>query len=140
MSARKPLSNAKQIRQSIANLSRDPFKEILSDLINSLPNKAEIKDWARDNPDKLFHAISRITPLAGYQEKVVHGHNHLIAISLMSDSQLAQRLIEVQHSINDLLVDSADGINTINSNINVSRGTISPININKKPLVIDNDK
>lgn len=88
-------SDALAIRAEIEVLSRNPFRDILSELVECLPDLERIKEWAKEDPGKLIHSISKITPLAGYKEQVTHEHNTLVQIGMMSDSQLDAKLREL---------------------------------------------
>lgn len=94
--ARHPLSDMPAIQAEIEALSRNPFRGILASLLEALPDDKTLAYWARENPEKLFSSIAKITPLAGYNETITHEHNHMIAITQMSDSQIEARLLELQ--------------------------------------------
>ena len=74
------------------NLSRSPFREILSDLVQAAPKLQRFRQWARKHPDRWGQLVKTFAGLSGYADKTEHHTTGLLAVMHMSDSQLEKAL------------------------------------------------
>lgn len=89
---------AERTRLALVSGSRDPFISSLERLLGAHPTDTRLAEWAGDQPDRYFSALSQVAKLAGYTEKMeTQGH-----IDLASKSDA-----EIQAMIDDALADRA---------------------------------
>lgn len=76
------------------NLSRSPFREILSDLVQSKPSLNRFRAWARKHPDRWGQLVKTMAGLSGYADRTETHSTGLLAIMQMSDSQIEKALLD----------------------------------------------
>jgi hypothetical protein len=86
------------VREQLDNLSRNPFRDVLAQLIEVAPEPAEMKEWAKRCPDRLAQAVAIWARLAGYNEKLEVEANVTAHVKDMSDLELQQRLAELERA------------------------------------------
>jgi hypothetical protein len=79
--------------------SRQPFMEILSELIQGIPTPESIKAFANEHPDRWVNAIRTMGNLAGYHDKLEIEGNIALDINKMGDAQLLEKLDELSGQI-----------------------------------------
>ena len=75
--------------------SREPFRELLEVFLKAAPTSEEVAEVARRAPDRFIQAVTMLSKLSGYHEKMQVDHNHthkVMALMQLSDSQLMDRL------------------------------------------------
>lgn len=83
--------DGKEILHNIELAQRTPFMQLLATYLDCVPDRATIAEFAKQYPDRYFKVLALITPLAGYNETVVHEHNHLVEIHGLSDAEIILR-------------------------------------------------
>lgn len=71
-------------------LSREPFREILADLLDCKPDLESLHEYANKSPDRWAQAVAIFSRISGYQDKQVieHEHNFYVHLREMSDVEL----------------------------------------------------
>jgi hypothetical protein len=71
-------------------LSREPFREVLADLLHCKPDLESLKEYANRSPDRWAQAVAIFSRISGYQDKQVieHEHNFYVHLREMSDAEL----------------------------------------------------
>ena len=95
MSARPPQLDGDRIAAAITNLSRAPFREVLSHFIEAEPDVASVKEFAMKYPDRWAQALAMLGRLGGYHDKLQVDTSIAVTISQLSDSQLQERLVDL---------------------------------------------
>lgn len=82
-----------EIEEQLANLDREPFRELLNECLRAFPDCEDMKEFFAKYPDRAAQTITQLARLAGYTEKTEVTHNNVfLAVKAMSDSELAIRL------------------------------------------------
>lgn len=84
------------IRSKLELYSRQPFLDLVAELMNAAPNYRDLLAFARERPDKWVAAISQAAKLAGFADRSEVQHSVYVEVHQMSDSQLLDRLAEMQ--------------------------------------------
>lgn len=85
------------IGRHIAALARQPFKDLLTEMIGARPTPEAIRRFADKYPDRWAQAISILGGLAGYERGVVEVN--VFNIKGLSDADLMRRLAEVEEQL-----------------------------------------
>jgi hypothetical protein len=79
-----------ELRDNLEALSRQPFGDVLSSLLQARPGQAELCEWAAERPDRWALAVKIFASLAGYTEQVdVHQH---VVVEHLGDAEILARL------------------------------------------------
>ncbi len=92
MGAQPPQLDGDMIAAHVANLSREPFRDLLMRLLECEPDPEKVKAYAEKYPDKWGQLLSMIGRLAGYHERLEVANSHVVALAQLSDSELMGRL------------------------------------------------
>ncbi len=92
MGAQPPRLDGDQVAAHVANLSREPFRDLLMRLLEAEPDAEKVKAYAEKYPDKWGQLLSMIGRLAGYHERLEVANSHVVALAQLSDSELMGRL------------------------------------------------
>lgn len=95
MGARPPQLDGDKIAAHVANLSREPFRDVLERLLGAEPSAEKVRGFAEKYPDRWAQACAIFGRLGGYHEKaqVSHHHTHaMIELTQLSDAELSERL------------------------------------------------
>lgn len=87
------LSVSKQIQE----LNRSPFRVELARLLDCSPTDAALRKFAKKSPDRWAQAISILSKLSGFSEKHITEHNVNVVIATLSDAELNDRLLMLEH-------------------------------------------
>ncbi len=102
MGARPPRLDGDMIAAHVANLSREPFRDVLKRLLQAEPSVEAVLAYAERHPDRWGQLVTMIGKLAGYHERLEVESSHSVALRQLSDSELMGRL---QESLGQLGVD-----------------------------------
>jgi hypothetical protein len=104
--------NAKKVLAEIQTMSREPFREQLSDFLAAAPDLASIKLFARKNPDKWAGAVKTLSSMAGYQDQTSpQGDTNIyMQINQLPDSELQHKLTETLASLERMKEENAGNI------------------------------
>ncbi len=92
----------KQLRQQIWDHHRDPFKEVLVDLLQNRPSGLALKRLANE-PESWARTVNTIGQLSGYHPKVEHDVKGTIHhIHAMSDLELQAAYEDMQRELEQL--------------------------------------
>jgi hypothetical protein len=87
---KRPSPDREALRREIDALSRNPFRTVLVDFLESSPSPGAIRKAAQKSPDRWTQALSIISKLAGFNEKLeIEG---TVRAERMSDSEIEQRI------------------------------------------------
>lgn len=97
----RPHWNAEILRNRLRHYDREPFLELLAVWLEQMPEPEVIAKWARAYPDRWVNSMRAITDMAGFASKTESTLNLNVNVSEMSDSQIEDRLRELQERVND---------------------------------------
>ncbi len=80
------------IAAHVANLSREPFRDLLMRLLEAEPDAEKVKDYAEKYPDRWGQLVTMVAKLSGYHERLEVANSHVVALAQLSDSELMGRL------------------------------------------------
>ena len=101
---RKPRFDSEELLSEFSAYSRQPYVEILAEMVQCIPTPDALQDFADAHPDRWANAVSTMSKLAGYHEKLeIHGNVNM-DIRVMGDAQLMARNKEVDQKLVDLAV------------------------------------
>lgn len=90
----------------ISTLDRGLFHKELGKVLACAPTAAALHEYAQKNPDRYYQALAIVARLAGYSERPEDGASKaslFTHISSMSDSELADRLAQMDAKLDELL-------------------------------------
>lgn len=101
------MGNTKFVRQiktedieaELHQLSRDPFRRELAKLLGNAPSDDALTRIAERNPDRWAQALAILGKLAGFSDKLEVQANVHAQLSSMSDSELEQRLRDLERQV-----------------------------------------
>lgn len=96
------MKRAKFMEQALM-LSREPFREVMAELLEARPTVAQIRKFARERPDKWAHCLSIVGRLSGYGDRVEHEHNFNVRVMQMSDAEVELEL----RKLSDLAIEGS---------------------------------
>jgi len=102
MAAKPPQLDGDEIAAAITNLSREPFRGVLSRLIEAEPDVKDVLEFAKKYPDRWAQSLAIVGRLSGFTEKLEVETNIAVNITHMSDSQLVSEIDELEHQIKAL--------------------------------------
>lgn len=82
--------------------SRQPFIEIMAELISGIPTPENIHAFANDHPDRWAQCIKTMANLSGYHDKLEIKGNVLEDMNKLGDAQLIARLKELGDKIDSM--------------------------------------
>ena len=85
-----------ELRANLEQYSRQPFMNLLTDMIGAQPTERELRTWAARAPDRWAHAIEIFAKLGGFTEKREVTHSFIMNLMNMGDAQIQQALIELE--------------------------------------------
>ncbi len=89
-----PRLDGKAVAAHIDQLSREPFRALLTRLLECEPDPEKVKAYAEKFPAKWGQLLSMIGRLAGYHERLEVANSHVVALAQLSDAELMGRLQE----------------------------------------------
>ena len=107
MGARPPQLDGDGIALAVSKLSREPFQEVLTHLLEAAPNRDDVHAFAKRYPDRWAQAVTILARLGGYHDKVQIDATVSLDVARMSDAQLLQRLGETEEGLAALQADKA---------------------------------
>jgi hypothetical protein len=90
--------NADEVRAALDQQSRDPFRDLLADVLGSAPAPEAMHALAQRNPDRYGQLLAIVARLAGYNEKLEVEANVTTRVKDMSDAELELRLAELERA------------------------------------------
>ncbi len=94
MAARPPRLDGDMIAAHVANLSREPFRDVLKRLLQAEPSVEAVLAYAERHPDRWGQLVTMIAKLSGFNERLEVETSHSVALAQLSDSELMGRLQE----------------------------------------------
>ncbi len=85
--------------------SREPFTDVLAALIGALPDPKAMQFFANRYPNKWAQAVAIFAKLAGYHDKMEVKGIIAVNVSMMSDSQLLEKLSENERQMAEISVE-----------------------------------
>ena len=96
MGARPPRLDGDGIALAISKLSREPFQEVLTLLIEAAPDREDVHAFAKRYPDRWAQAVAILARLGGYHDKLQIDASITLDVARMSDAELLQRYAETE--------------------------------------------
>ena len=87
---------------AVSKLSREPFQEVLTHLLEAAPNREDVHAFAKRYPDRWAQAVAILARLGGYHDKLQIDATVILDVARMSDAELLQRHAEVEKELTDL--------------------------------------
>lgn len=100
--AKKRGFNTNELLSEFQAFSRQPFVEILSELISGVPTPEAIRTFAEDHPDRWVNAVKGMANLAGFHDKLEIEGSLAKDISKLGDAQLIAKLDELGQKIDGM--------------------------------------
>ncbi len=69
-------------------MNREPFKDVLTELLGSRPTKKALEEFANAHPDRWSQAVTLFARMSGFSDKTVVEHNFYHHILEAPDSEL----------------------------------------------------
>tara|TARA_Y100000310_G_scaffold331518_2_gene405223 strand:+ start:45 stop:467 length:423 start_codon:yes stop_codon:yes gene_type:complete len=91
-----------QLYAELTSFSRQPFVEILSEMLQCIPTADALQEFADSHPDRWANAVNTMGKLAGYEQGMDIEGNVLRDITKLGDAQLMQRLAEVEGKLKEM--------------------------------------
>lgn len=85
-----------QLYAELTSFSRQPFIEILSEMLQCIPTPDALQEFADAHPDRWANAINTMGKLAGYEVGMDIDGDVLRDITKLGDAQLMARIQEVE--------------------------------------------
>ena len=102
MGARPPQLNGDEIAEAISRLSREPFQEVLTLLLEAKPDREAVYQFAKKYPDRWAQAVAILARLGGYHDKLEVDAKVTVNMSRLSDMELIGQLAEIQENLTAL--------------------------------------
>ncbi len=99
MGARPPQLDGDEIAGAISRLSREPFQEVLTHLLEARPDREAVHQFAKRYPDRWAQAVAILARLGGYHDKLEVETNITVNLSRLSDMELMERLAETDEKL-----------------------------------------
>ena len=99
MGARPPQLNGDEIASAISRLSREPFQEVLTLLLEARPDREAVYQFAKKYPDRWAQGVAILARLGGYHDKLEIDAKLTVNISRLSDMELMGQLAEIQKNL-----------------------------------------
>src|SRR5262245_7482593 len=90
--------NADEVRAALDGMSRDPFKDLLADILGNAPTPEAIYALAQKNADRYGQLLAIVARLAGYNEKLEVQADVTTHVRDMSDAELQIRIAELERA------------------------------------------
>ena len=87
-------------RQFLEAHNRQPFRDVLDDLLEAKPEVEALQQWARKTPDRWGQAVAIFARLGGYHEKLQVEHE--VRPENLSLAELLERLEGVEEQVRSL--------------------------------------
>lgn len=97
--AHEPQLDADLVRKELENLCRSPFMRELAKVLMSAPSPEAIKAQADKYPDRWGQLLTMLSRLSGFTEKLEIDSNTNLRVTELSDSELMQRLEELNAKV-----------------------------------------
>ena len=108
MGARPPRLDGDEIALAISKLSREPFQEVLTHLLEAAPDVEDVHAFAKRYPDRWAQAVAILARLGGYHDKLQIDATVSLDVARMSDAELLHRLGEIEEGLAALEADNVD--------------------------------
>jgi len=85
------VATPEEIKAQLQEFSREPFTEVLAELLSCKPSLGALQAFANDSPDKWASAMKTVASLAGYHDKLEINQTLSMEVAGLSDSELLAR-------------------------------------------------
>ncbi len=109
MGARPPQLDGDEIAGAISRLSREPFQEVLTLLLEAKPDREAVHQFAKRYPDRWAQAVAILARLGGFHDKLEVETNITVNLSRLSDMELIQKLSETEDKLAALEAEDDQG-------------------------------
>ncbi len=92
MGAQPPRLDGDMIAAHVANLSREPFRDLLMRLLEAEPDAEKVKDYAEKYPDRWGQLVTMVAKLSGYNDRLEVASSHSVVLAQLSVAELSERL------------------------------------------------
>ncbi len=99
MGARPPQLDGDEIARAVSRLSREPFQEVLTHLLEARPDREAVHQFAKKYPDRWAQAVAILARLGGYHDKLEIDASVTVNVSRLSDMELMEQLAEVEEKL-----------------------------------------
>lgn len=102
----KPRFDPTELLAELSTFSRQPFIEVLAEILQCIPTPDALQIFADEHPDRWANAVNTMSKLAGYEQGMDVDGNVLRDLTKLGDAQLIQRLAEVEDKLKELGLDA----------------------------------
>ena len=102
MTNRKIVPSREEVLDHLTRFSREPFQEILADIIGAKPSPEVLEAFADANPDKWTQMLKVAASLAGYADQHTIEHNIMVEVRQLGDAELVQKLSDLRGEVVEL--------------------------------------
>ncbi len=90
-----PAFDGDDVRVQLDNMSRQPFKDLLSAVIEAAPDEEALALFARKSPDRWGQLLAILGRLSGYSDRIAIDASLAVRVPEMSDGEILGRLAEL---------------------------------------------
>ena len=87
-----PVFTSKDLKQEFERYSRQPFVECLAEIIQCVPEREALQEFANQYPDRWANDVKKMASLSGYHDKLEIENNIYLDIQGMGDAELLSKL------------------------------------------------
>lgn len=91
--------NFDEVKAHLETFSREPFQEVLAEVIAAKPDARTLEGWAAEYPDKWGHLMKVMAGLTGYRDTSSVEHNVLVEVRSLGDAELLDRLDKLRETV-----------------------------------------
>ena len=99
---RSKFGTREDVLAELKRFNRDPFQEILADMIQAIPDDRILKLWAAKHPDKWASSLATLAKVAGFHDKLEIENNINVKIGGMGDADLDKMIADLQGEMKDV--------------------------------------
>jgi hypothetical protein len=105
---KKPFFDPVAVKAEFQAMSRAPFTEVLTELMQCVPTPDKIQEFANSYPDRWANAIKSMASLSGFHEKMEVSGNINVEVHNMGDAELLVRLKKLNQQLDEMGISSEE--------------------------------
>ena len=109
MGAKPPQLDGDGIALAVSHLSRAPFQEVLTHLLEAAPDRKNVNAFAKKYPLRWAQTVAIFARLGGYHDKLEIDDTTTLDWTRLTDAELDQRILELDQQILELQEELEEG-------------------------------
>jgi len=101
-----PKATAADVRAKLQRFNREPFLDVLEKILGAAPTIQSIQAFANKYPDRWAQALTIVSKLYGFHEKLEIDQNVHVHVHEMSDADLMHKLEDMRKQMLDATSDN----------------------------------